>query len=235
MMRKAMFLGVCFVALAGMASAQTNITGAGATFPYPMYSKWFDEYHKKFPDVQINYQAIGSSGGIKQITDGTVDFGATDGPMTDEQLKTYKEKHGGVEILHFPTVLGAVVMTYNVEGVGDGLQLTPEAIAGIYLGKILKWNDAAIASVNKGVKLPAKDIVVAHRSDGSGTTFVFTDFLTKANKDWEKAVGRGPSPSWPTGLGAKNNDGVAGLVKQNPNSIGYVELIYARQNKMSVA
>ena len=235
MMRKAMFLGVVLVCLGGLASAQTNITGAGATFPYPMYSKWFDEYHKKYPNIQINYQQIGSSGGIKQVTDGTVDFGASDLPMTDEQLKAYQDKHNGVPLLHFPTVLGAVVLTYNVPGVPDDLQLTPEAIAGIYLGKITKWNDAAIASVNKGVKLPNEDIVVAHRSDGSGTTFIFTDYLSKVSKEWETKVGRGPSPSWPVGLGGKSNDGVAGVVKQNPNSIGYVELIYARQNKMSVA
>src|SRR5258708_13343727 len=176
MMRKAMFLGVCFVALAGMASAQTNITGAGATFPYPMYSKWFDEYHKKYPNIQINYQQIGSSGGIKQVTDGTVDFGASDLPMTDEQLKAYKDKHNGVDLLHFPTVLGAVVMTYNVPGVPDDLQLTPEAIAGIYLGKITKWNDPAIASVNKGVKLPGEDIVVAHPSAPSRPTSLFPHY-----------------------------------------------------------
>ncbi|HEY6946827.1 MAG TPA: phosphate ABC transporter substrate-binding protein PstS, partial [Candidatus Acidoferrum sp.] len=197
----------------------------------PVYSKWFDEYHKKNPNLAINYQSIGSGGGIRQITEGTVDFGATDGPMTDEQLKAYQDKHG-FAILHFPTVLGADVPTYNIPGVTAELNFTQEALGGIFLGKITKWNDPAIANANKGVNLPASEIVVVHRSDGSGTTYIWTDYLSKINEEWKTKVGRGASVNWPTGLGNKGNEGVAGLVKQTPNSIGYVELIYAIQNKM---
>jgi len=218
----------------GVASAQnTLINGAGATFPYPMYSKWFDEYHKKFPNLQFNYQSIGSGGGIQQVTQGTVDFGATDGPMNDMQLNDFKSKHGGMAVLHFPTVMGAVVPVVNVPGVSAQLNFTGEALAGIFLGKITKWNDPAIAGANPGVKLPNDDIVVVHRSDGSGTTFIWVDYLCKVSKEWETKVGRGTSVNWPVGLGGKGNEGVSGQVKQTPDSIGYVELIFARQNKMA--
>jgi phosphate transport system substrate-binding protein len=208
-----------------------SINGAGATFPYPMYSKWFDEYHKKNGNLQINYQSIGSGGGIKQVTEGTVDFGATDGPMNDEQLKTFQDKHG-FGILHFPTVLGAVVPTYNIAGVDATLNFTPDALAGIFLGKITKWNDPGIASANKGVKLPAEDIVVVHRADGSGTSYCWTDYLSKVSDEWKTKVGKGTSVNWPVGLGGKGNEGVTGTVKNTPNSIGYVELIYAESNKI---
>jgi len=218
--------------MTGVASAQINVTGAGATFPNPMYSKWFNEYHKQFPNIQINYQPIGSGGGIKQVTEATVDFGASDGPMTDDQIKEFKVKRG-TNILHFPTVLGADVPTYNIPGVTAELNFTPEALAGIFLGKITKWNDAAIAGPNPGVKLPASDIVVVHRSDGSGTTYVWTDYLSKVSPEWNAKVGKGTSVNWPVGLGGKGNEGVAGQVKLTQNSIGYVELIYAKQNKMS--
>ena len=208
-----------------------SINGAGATFPYPMYSKWFDEYRKKNPSIEINYQSIGSGGGIKQVTEGTVDFGASDGPMNDEQLKAFQEKHG-FGILHFPTVLGAVVPTYNIPGVTSALSFTPDALAGIFLGKITKWNDPAIAGANKGVNLPAADIVVVHRSDGSGTTYCWTDYLSKVSDEWKNKVGKGTSVNWPVGLGGKGNEGVTGQIKNAPNSIGYVELIYAVSNNI---
>lgn len=216
----------------GMASAQQIlINAAGATFPYPMYSKWFDAYHKKFPNLQFNYQSIGSGGGIKQVTEGTVDFGASDGPMNDMQIADFKGKrHFGV--LHFPTVLGADVPVYNLAGVNTALNFTPEALAGIFMGKITKWNDPELMKANPGVTLPAKDIIVVHRSDGSGTTYIWTDYLSKVSKEWETKVGRGTSVNWPVGLGGKGNEGVSGQVQQTPNSIGYVELIYAVQNKM---
>jgi len=217
--------------LAFVARAVLSINGAGASFPEPIYSKWFDEYHKKDPNIQINYQAIGSGGGIKQITEGTVDFGASDGPMNDEQLKTYQDKHG-FPVLHFPTVLGAAVPTYNIPGVAGELNFTPEALAGIFLGKITKWNDPAISGANPGVNLPGNDIVVVHRSDGSGTTYIWTDYLSKVSDEWKSRVGKNTSVNWPTGLGGNKNEGVAGLVKQTPNTVGYVELIYAIQNKM---
>src|ERR1700738_724643 len=226
--------GIFLAALvvASMAAAQALlINGAGATFPNPIYSKWFDEYHKKNGNIEINYQSVGSGAGIKQVTDGTVDFGASDGPMNDEQLKAYQEKHGSA-ILHFPTVLGAVVPTYNVEGVTAGLNFTPDALAGIFLGKITKWNDPAIAGPNKGVNLPGDDIVVVHRSDGSGTTYIWTDYRSKVSEEWKTKVGKGASVSWPVGLGAKNNESVAGTIKNTPNSFEYVELIYAIQNNM---
>jgi phosphate transport system substrate-binding protein len=213
------------------AQGTLSINGAGATFPYPMYSKWFDEYHKKNGNLQINYQSIGSGGGIKQVTEGTVDFGATDGPMNDEQLKTFQDKHG-FGILHFPTVLGAVVPTYNIAGVEATLNFTPDALSGIFLGKITKWNDPGIAGANKGVKLPAEDIVVVHRADGSGTTYCWTDYLSKVSDEWKTKVGKGTSVNWPVGLGGKGNEGVTGTVKNTPNSIGYVELIYAESNKI---
>jgi phosphate transport system substrate-binding protein len=216
----------------GIASAQqVLINAAGATFPYPMYSKWFDVYHKKFPSLAFNYQSIGSGGGIKQVTEGTIDFGASDGPMNDTQLKEFHDKHG-FGILHFPTVMGADVPVYNVAGVNTDLNFTPEALAGIFLGKITKWNDPELMKANPGVKLPAADIVVVHRSDGSGTTYILTDYLSKVSKEWEAKVGRGTSVNWPLGLGGRGNEGVSGQVQQTPNSIGYVELIYAVQNKM---
>ena len=208
--------------------AQTTLNGAGATFPYPMYSKWFAEYNKLHPDVQINYQSIGSGGGIRQVLNGTVDFGASDGPMSDDQLKEAKTK-----ILHIPTVLGAVVPAYNIPGITGEIKFTPEALAGIFLGKIQKWNDAAITQVNPGLKFPDKPIIVAHRSDGSGTTFIFTDYLSKVSKEWESTVGKGTSPKWPVGLGGKGNEGVAGQIRQLEGSIGYIELIYAVENKIT--
>lgn len=221
------------LALGGLALAQgaVQLTGAGATFPYPIYSKWFDEFHKKNGSVQVNYQSIGSGGGIRQVTEGTVDFGASDGPMNDEQLKAYLDKHK-FPVLHFPTVLGADVPTYNIPGVTAELNFTPDALAGIFLGRISKWNDPAIASANKGVNLPASDILVVHRSDGSGTTYIWTDYLSKISGDWKDKVGKGSSVNWPVGLGGKGNEGVSGLIKQTPYSMGYVELIYAIQNKM---
>src|SRR6202521_4657035 len=226
--------GIFLVALvvASVASAQALlINGAGATFPNPIYSKWFDEYHKNNGNIQINYASIGSGGGIKQVTEGTVDFGASDGPMNDEQLKAFQEKHG-FGILHFPTVLGAVVPMYNIPGVTAALDFTPEALAGIFLGKITKWNDPAIAGANKGVNLPGNDIVVVHRSDGSGTTYVWTDYLSKVSEEWKNKVGKGTSVNWPVGLGGKGNEGVTGQIKNAPNSIGYVELIYAVSNNI---
>src|SRR5881397_3063232 len=204
-----------------------QINGAGATFPYPIYSKWFDEYHKLHPDIEINYQSIGSGGGIRQLLAGTVDFGASDGPMTDEQLGQAKEK-----IYHFPTVLGADVPTYNIPGMDQELKFTPEALAGIFLGKITKWNDSELTRANAGVSLPGNDIVVVHRSDGSGTTYIWTDYLSKVSDEWKTRIGRNTSVNWPVGLGGKGNEGVSGLVKQTPYSVGYVELIYAIQNHM---
>jgi phosphate transport system substrate-binding protein len=232
MIRKLALLLPLAMMASGAFAQNVLINGAGATFPYPMYSKWFDEYHKKFPTLQFNYQSIGSGGGIQQVTQGTVDFGATDGPMNDKQLMDFQEKRGNA-VLHFPTVMGAVVPVYNINGVTAQLNFTGEALAGIFLGTITKWNDPAIAKANPGVNLPGADIVVVHRSDGSGTSFIFVDYLSKVSKDWETKVGRGTSVNWPVGLGGKGNEGVSGQVKQTPNSIGYVELIFARQNKMS--
>ena len=232
--RRITSLATLAVLALGMVSAQNVlINGAGATFPYPMYSKWFDEYHKKFPTLQFNYQSIGSGGGIQQVTQGTVDFGATDGPMNEMQLKDFADKHGGSGILHFPTVMGADVPAYKVAGVSQALNFTPEALAGIFLGKITKWNDPELMKANPGVKLPANDIIVVHRSDGSGTTYVWVDYLSKISKEWETKVGRGTSVNWPVGLGGKGNEGVAGQIQQTPNSIGYIELIYAVQNKIT--
>ena len=219
--------------LAGLALAlpvmgQTTLNGAGATFPYPMYSKWFSEYNKLHPDVQINYQSIGSGGGIRQVLNGTVDFGASDGPMSDEQLSQSKTK-----ILHIPTVLGAVVPAYNIPGISGEIKFTPEVLAGIFLQKITNWNDPALAKVNPGVNFPNQPIIVIYRSDGSGTTFIFTDYLSKVSKDWANGVGKGTSVKWPVGMGGKGNEGVAGQVRQLTGSIGYVELIYAVQNKIT--
>ena len=216
------------VLLVGVVAAQTmRINGAGATFPYPIYSKWFDEYHKLHPNVEINYQSIGSGGGIRQITNQTVFFGATDGPMTNEQLLAAPSK-----ILHFPTVLGADVPVYNVPGVNTELKFTGPILADIFLGKMTKWNDAAIAKLNDGVKLPSNDITVVHRSDGSGTTYIWVDYLAKVSEEWKKKVGVATSVNWPAGIGGKGNEGVAGLVSQTPGSIGYVELIYALQTNI---
>jgi phosphate transport system substrate-binding protein len=234
MKRIGMFLAlvVLGVGVLGAADNPVLINGAGATFPYPIYSKWFDEYHKKFAHAQINYQSVGSGAGIRQITEGTVDFGASDGPMTDEQIKAYLDKHNS-PILHFPTVLGAVVPTYNIGGVKASLNFTPEALAGIFLGKVTKWNDPLIGSANPGISLPSEDIVVIHRSDGSGTTYIWTDYLSKVSEEWRTRVGKGTSVNWPAGLGGKGNEGVAALVKQTPGAVGYVELIYAASNNIS--
>jgi phosphate transport system substrate-binding protein len=231
---KKLVTGICvLVMVLGTAVAvaaqggEVLLNGAGATFPYPIYSKWFDVYKQKHPNIQINYQSIGSGGGIRQVIAGTVDFGATDGPMKDEQMAQVK-----TGVLHFPTVLGSVVPIYNIPGVNAELNFTQAALAGIYLGKINKWNDPEIAKANPGVNLPAQDIVVVHRADGSGTTYIWVDFLSKVSKDWETKVGRDTSVNWPVGLGGKGNEGVSGQVKQTPNTIGYVELIYALQNKI---
>ena len=215
--------------LSATASAQMMINGAGATFPYPIYSKWFDEYAKVDPSVRFNYQSIGSGGGQKQILAQTVDFGASDGPMSDENLSKAPGK-----ILHLPTVAGAVVMTYNLPG-NPALKLDGETIADIFLGKIKKWNDPKISASNPGAKLPENEIVVVHRSDGSGTTFIFTDYLSKVSAEWKQKAGNNTSVNWPTGIGGKGNEGVSGQVKQTPGAIGYVELIYAVQNKMPYA
>lgn len=212
-------------------SSSVALTGAGSTFAYPLYSSWASEYQQSHPNVQINYQSIGSGGGIRQVSAGTVDFGGTDGPMTDAQLAGARSQLG-TDILHFPTALGADVPTYNIPGVSSELNFTPDALAGIYLGKITKWNDPAIQGPNPGVKLPVSNIVVVHRSDGSGTTYVWVDYLSKVSPEWKTRIGVGTAVSWPVGLGGKGNEGVTGLVKQTDNSIGYVELIYAIQNNL---
>ncbi|HZR30919.1 MAG TPA: phosphate ABC transporter substrate-binding protein PstS [Terriglobales bacterium] len=215
--------------LALTATAQNiNLNGAGATFPYPIYSKWFSEYHKLHPEVQINYQSIGSGGGIRQVTAGTVDFGASDGPMSDEQLRD-----APFQLSHIPTVLGSVVPAYNIAGVSEEIKFTPQVLAGIFLRNITNWNDKQIAAANPGLKLPDKPIVVVHRSDGSGTSYIFTDFLSKVSPEWKSKVGKGTSVQWPVGVGAKGNEGVAGMVRQMDGALGYVELIYALQNKIS--
>src|SRR5437763_2460732 len=210
-------------------AAQTKLNAAGATFPYPIYSKWFNQYHQEHPDIEINYQSIGSGGGIRQVTAGTVDFGASDGPMSDEQLASAK-----VKIIHLPTVLGAVVPAYNIPGFKGELKFTPDVIAGIYLGKITSWNDPAIAKANPGVSLPNQNIIVVHRSDGSGTTYIFTDYLSKVSNEWRDSVGKNTSVKWPTGLGAKGNEGVAGMVRQRHGAFGSAELSYAGQDDITV-
>jgi phosphate transport system substrate-binding protein len=227
-MKKTMLVVSLLLGAAALVVADTGtvlLNAAGATFPYPIYSKWFDVYHTAHPNVQINYQSIGSGGGIRQLQAGTVDFGASDGPMSDEQLAQSKFK-----ILHFPTVLGADVPSYNIPGVTGELNFAQKALVGIFLGTITKWNDPEITQANPGVNLPNADIVVVHRSDGSGTTYIWTDFLSKVSDEWKNKVGKGTSVNWPVGLGGKGNEGVSGLVKQTPDAIGYVELVYAAQN-----
>jgi phosphate transport system substrate-binding protein len=224
---KKILVAVLLSVLALSAAQAQKLTAAGATFPYPVYSKWFSEYSAAHPGVEINYQSIGSGGGIRQVTTGLVDFGASDMPMTDEALGSSK-----VKLIHIPTVLGAVVPIFNVPGVGD-IKFSGDALADIFLGKISTWNDGRIAKDNPGVKLPDQKIIVVHRSDGSGTSFIWTDYLSKVSKDWAGGPGKGASPSWPVGVGGKGNEGVAGLVRQLPGAIGYVELIYALQNKIS--
>lgn len=230
MLRKIGWLLVCAL-LAMPAVAQTTLNGAGATFPAAIYSKWFSDYHNLHSDVQINYQPIGSGGGIRQVTEGTVDFGASDMPMTDAQLAEAEGKLK-TKLLNIPTVLGAVVPAYNIPGVNTELKFTPDLLAGIFLGKISNWNDPAIAAVNPGVKFPNQEIIVVHRSDGSGTTFVWTDYLSKVSSEWKSEVGSNTSVKWPKGMGGKGNEGVAGFIRNLPGSLGYVELIYAIQNKI---
>ncbi len=216
------------VLLCSFASAQNALNAGGATFPYPIYSKWFSEYNKLHPDVQINYQSIGSGGGIRQVLAGTLDFGASDGPMSDEQLSQAKFK-----ILHIPTVLGSVVPAYNIPGVNAELKFSPDVLADIFLGKITTWKDPRIAKDNPGINFPDQSIVIVHRSDGSGTTYIFTDYLSKVSPDWKNSVGKGTSVSWRGGMGGKGNEGVAGYIRNIPGSIGYIELIYALQNKIT--
>ncbi len=214
----------------GMACAGgQDLNGAGATFPYPIYSKWFSDYARE-SGVRINYQSIGSGGGIRQLTEGTVDFGATDAPMTDEEMARLESP-----VLHLPTVLGAVVVTYNLPGLSEPLELSGTVLADIFLGKITRWNDSRIAALNQGAALPASDILVVHRSDGSGTTYIFSDFLSAVSPAWQSGPGKGKELAWPTGIGAKGNEGVAGQVKQMPGAIGYVELAYATQNGLPYA
>jgi phosphate transport system substrate-binding protein len=228
--RLATGLSAIWVVLASSAILRgETINAAGATFPAVIYQKWFQEFHKLHSDVQINYQAIGSGAGITQLTQGTVVFGASDVPMTDEQIAKITKYH----VLHFPTVLGGVVPTYNIQGLSAPLNFSPQSLAGIYLGTIAKWNDAALKKDNPGVNLPDAEITVVHRAEGSGTTFVWSDYLAKVSPEWKSKVGSGASINWPKGLGGKGNEGVAGTVKETPNSIGYIELIYAVQNKMA--
>jgi len=219
---------LCIFALTVGVLAQTTLNGAGASFPYPIYSKWFSEYHNQHSDVQINYQSVGSGAGIRQVQAGTVDFGATDGPMTDEQIAASK-----VRVLHVPTVLGAVVPAYNIPGVSGEVKFPPDVLAGIFLGKITNWSDATLAKANPDIKFPNQNITVVHRSDGSGTSYIFTDYLSKISSDWSNTTGKGTSVKWPVGVGGKGNEGVAGMIRSLPGSIGYVELIYALQNKIN--
>ncbi len=224
---KSSLLVAGLLSLSSVVALGQNINGAGATFPYPIYSRWFSEYAKENPSVHINYQSIGSGGGIRQVSEGTVDFGATDGPMSDQQIAAAK-----VKTMHIPTVLGAVVPVYNLPSLNKELNFSPDVIADIYLGKITKWNDPRIAKDNPGANLPGDAILPVYRSDGSGTTYIFTDFLSKVSPDWAHSVGHSTSVKWPTGIGQKGNEGVAGMVRQSPHSFGYVELIYAVQNHM---
>jgi len=228
MMRRMPLAGVAVLIVTGsLCLAVLKINGCGATFPEPIYQKWFGEFGKAHPDVQINYTPNGSGGGVKGVTDGTVDFGASDMPMSEKEMAAVKGK-----ILHFPTVMGAVVPVYNVPGITQELKFSPEVLAGIFLGTVAKWSDKRLAADNPGVKLPNEDVLVVHRTDGSGTTFVWTDYLSKISPEWKSKVGAAKAVSWPVGLGGAQNAGVTGLVKQTPNSIGYVELIFAVQNKM---
>ena len=226
----AIALACAVTIVAGTAAQTIQINGAGATFAYPIYSKWFAEYNKLHSDIQINYQSIGSGGGIRQFSDGTVDFGATDAPMTDSAITAISGN-----ALHIPTVMGAVVVIYNLQSVSNAVRLTPDVLADIFLGKVTKWNDARIASINPGVTLLAADIIVVHRSDGSGTSFAFTDYLSKVSPEWQQKVGKGPSVNWPVGLGGRGSEGVSATVSQTPGSIGYVELAYATTNKIQFA
>ena len=225
---KKLLMGAALLLGTAVSAGGLLINGAGATFPFPIYSKWFNEYNRLHPDIKFNYQSIGSGGGIKQFTDGTVDFGASDAPMKDDQVAK------APDVVHIPTVLGADVIAYNLPGI-TSLRFSPETLANVFLGKITKWNNPAISADNPGVKLPDQAITVAHRSDGSGTTYIFTDYLSKVSPEWKTAVGAGTSVNWPVGLGGKGNEGVTGVVKSTPGSVGYVELIYAIQQKMSVA
>ena len=227
-MIRALRVLLCIFALTVGVLAQTTLNGAGASFPYPIYSKWFSEYHNQHSDVQINYQSVGSGAGIRQVQAGTVDFGATDGPMTDEQIAASK-----VRVLHVPTVLGAVVPAYNIPGVSGEVKFPPDVLAGIFLGKITNWSDATLAKANPDIKFPNQNITVVHRSDGSGTSYIFTDYLSKISSDWSNTTGKGTSVKWPVGVGGKGNEGVAGMIRSLPGSIGYVELIYALQNKIN--
>ncbi len=225
---KKLFLVAAVTLLAATSSLAQKLNGAGATFPYPIYSKWFNEFSGAHSGVQINYQSIGSGGGIRQVTTGTVDFGASDGPMTDEQIAQSK-----VKLIHIPTVMGAVVPIYNLPGVNQALKFAPDVLADIYLGKVTNWNDARIAKDNPGLQLPNQEIFVVHRSDGSGTTYIFTDYLSKVSNDWKNGPGKGGAVNWPKGIGGKGNEAIAGMVRQMPGAVGYVELIYAMQNKIA--
>ncbi len=227
-MKNSSWLAAALLVCSAATGFAQKLNGAGATFPAPIYLKWFSEYHTLHPDVEINYQPIGSGGGIRQVTAGTVDFGATDGPMSDQQIAESK-----IKVMHIPTVLGAVVPIYNLPGVSQELKFSPDVLAGIYHGDITNWSDARIAKDNPGVKLPSQEIIVIHRSDGSGTTFIFTDYLSKVSSEWKNSVGASTAVQWPKGLGGKGNEGVAGLVRQMNGAIGYVELIYAMQNKIA--
>jgi phosphate transport system substrate-binding protein len=226
----AMVIAASIMSLAP-ASAQTLLNAGGATFPYPMYSKWCNEYHKLHPDIQINFQSLGSGAGVQQITEGTLDFGASDAPMSDAEIANFKQKRG-CNVFHFPTILGADVPAYNLKGVKAELNFTPEALAGIFLGTIKKWNDPELTKANPGVTLPASNILVVHRSDASGTTYVWVDYLAKVSPEWKTKVGVGKAVNWPVGVGGKGNEGVSGQIEQIPGSVGYVELAYAVQNKM---
>jgi len=221
---------LCVVAGIGLARADLLINGAGATFPYPIYSKWFDDYAKNNPGIHFNYQSIGSGGGIRMLSNRTVDFGASDAPMTDAQIKD-----AGGQVLHFPTVLGADVVAYNIPGLTGKLRLSGPVVADIFLGNITKWDDPKLKELNPGANLPSDDIVVCHRSDGSGTTYIFVDYLSKVSSEWAQKVGKATSVAWPTGLGGKGNEGVTALVQQTPGGIGYVELVYALSNHITYA
>ena len=227
-MNRALRVLFCIFTLSAGVMAQTTLNGAGASFPNPIYQKWFSEYHNLHPDVQVNYQSVGSGAGIRQVQAGTVDFGASDGPMTDEQIASSK-----VKVLHVPTVLGAVVPAYNIPGVSQEVKFTGEILAGIFLGKITNWSDGTIAKANPDIKFPNQNITVVHRSDGSGTSYIFTDDLSKISSDWANTTGKGTSVKWPVGVGGKGNEGVAGTIRTLPGAVGYIELIYALQNKIN--